>query len=168
MIQLVIGTKDSGKSALAEKLSLETGDEVRFYLATMKVYDKAGRERIEKHRKQRAGKGFVTIEKPFGIKDCLKDMDNPGHATVLLECMANLVGNEMYENPEWSLEGIVDEVEYLGSKVNNLIIVTNDYPKDDPVYDDETREYIKTLDLVNDKLVKMADKVFDVRKETEA
>ena len=183
MITLVIGSKDSGKSALAEKLCLESGDSERYYIATMKVYDEAGKERVEKHRKARAGKGFITIEKPFGIKECVDLMANPMQSTALLECVSNLVGNEMYENPSWRgfldfsggdsliatkakeafIDAVIKEIEYLASKVNNLVIVTNDYPKDEEGYDDETRFYINLLDLVNEKLTKKADKVIDVR-----
>ena len=183
MITLVIGTTDSGKSALAEKLCLESGDSERYYIATMKVYDDAGKERIEKHRRARAGKGFITIEKPFSINESVDEMADPMHSTALLECVSNLVGNEMYENPSWRgfldfsggdsliakkameafVAAVVKEIEYLGSKVNNLVIVSNDYPKDDEDYDDETRFYITLLDLVNEKLKKKADKVIDVR-----
>ena len=42
MIYMVIGTQNSGKSELAENLSMETGDSSRLYLATMKIYDEAG------------------------------------------------------------------------------------------------------------------------------
>ena len=67
MIYLVIGTQNSGKSELAENLSMETGDSSRLYLATMKIYDEAGRERVKKHRQQREGKGFVTIEQELNV-----------------------------------------------------------------------------------------------------
>ena len=69
MIYLVIGTQNSGKSELAEKLSLETGDSNRFYIATMKIYDEAGLQRVEKHRKMRDGKGFITIEQEYNITE---------------------------------------------------------------------------------------------------
>ena len=100
MICLVIGTKDSGKSALAEDLAMATGDMYRIYLATMKVYDAAGQERVEKHRKQRAGKGFVTVELFYSISEIDKYIQKAGDTTVLLECVSNLVGNEIYENPD--------------------------------------------------------------------
>ena len=53
MTSIVIGKSNTGKSLLAEKLALETGDEKVYYLATMNVMDDAGRERVEKHKKQR-------------------------------------------------------------------------------------------------------------------
>ena len=84
MIYLVIGTSNSGKSVLAEELSMKTDDPYRVYLATMKIYDDAGKERVEKHRRQREGKGFVTIEKEYGIAETLAQIPDPQNTTVLL------------------------------------------------------------------------------------
>ena len=103
MITLVIGTQDSGKSALAEDLAQESDGKL-YYLATMKVCDEEGRKRIERHRKAREGKGFETIERQIRIADAAADIDDHEEATVLLECMANLVANEMYDNPERNRE----------------------------------------------------------------
>ena len=101
MIILVLGTQKSGKSLLAEELCLALGDSEKYYLATMRVMDHEGALRVEKHRKQRAGKGFVTIERGREITGAVKDMAHPEAATVLLECVSNLVGNELFENPVW-------------------------------------------------------------------
>ena len=58
MIILVLGTPKSGKSLMAEELSLALNDSEKYYLATMRVMDQEGALRVEKHRKQRAGQGF--------------------------------------------------------------------------------------------------------------
>ena len=77
MITLVIGKPDSGKSELAEELALSGGYKNRYYIATMKVMDEAGKARVEKHRKMREGKGFVTLEIPLFIEDALDDIRDP-------------------------------------------------------------------------------------------
>ena len=100
MIYLVTGTPDSGKSAVAEELAVRTKDPHKIYLATMKVLDETGRKRVAKHRKQREGKGFVTIEREYGILRVLEMIEMPSETTVLLECVSNLVGNEMHDNPD--------------------------------------------------------------------
>ena len=56
MITLVIGRPESGKSLIAEDIVCGLSCENRYYLATMLVYDEAGKERIKKHRSQREGK----------------------------------------------------------------------------------------------------------------
>ena len=60
---LVIGGSGSGKSAYAEKVALECQKEKRhFYLATMHVFGEEGQKKVERHKRMRAGKGFVTID----------------------------------------------------------------------------------------------------------
>ena len=69
---LVIGGSGSGKSAYAEKVALECQKEKRhFYLATMHVFGEEGQKKVERHKRMRAGKGFVTIEQPTDIMQCL-------------------------------------------------------------------------------------------------
>lgn len=171
MIYLVMGSQNSGKSVLAEDLAMRTGDRDRIYLATMKVCDDAGKERIIRHRKQREGKGFVTIERQRNIADAISEIERPKETTVLLECVANLVGNEMYDGAgeirlvdKTEFSGrVADEVKLLGEQVHNLIIVTNTYSGDAEGYDDATRLYVELLDMVNERVMDFADEVMDLR-----
>ena len=164
MIILVTGTHNSGKSALAEELAIGTQDPVRYYLATMEVLDDAGRKRVLKHRRLREGKGFLTIERTCDVTKALSDMKDAERSVVLLECMANLVGNEMHR--AGSLEEnsfvsrIMDDILFLAAHVRHLIVVTDEYEKDARGYDDETRTYVRLLDLVNEKLMEYADAVY--------
>ena len=69
MLILVTGGSGSGKSAYAEELllSLTKQGETRYYIATMQVFGEEGKEKVGRHKKLRAGKGFLTIESPQGI-----------------------------------------------------------------------------------------------------
>ena len=180
MISIVIGKSNTGKSLLAEKLALETGDEKIYYLATMNVMDDAGRERVEKHRKQREGKGFITIEKQKDIACILDNTGDANASTVLLECVANLVSNYIFDDPgfdintadfEKACEDIASkaaaEIKALSEKVHNLIIVTNEYDHDGEGYDDATRFYVKTLSKTNELITPFCNEVHDLLKETE-
>ena len=62
MLILVSGGSASGKSEFAEGLVTASGLETRAYLATMQVWDAESERRVERHRRMRAGKGFVTVE----------------------------------------------------------------------------------------------------------
>ena len=76
---LVIGGSGSGKSAYAEKVALECQKEKRhFYLATMHVFGEEGQKKVERHKRMRAGKGFVTIEQPTDIMQCLPALREAG------------------------------------------------------------------------------------------
>ena len=82
---LVIGGSGSGKSAYAEKVALECQKEKRhFYLATMHVFGEEGQKKVERHKRMRAGKGFVTIEQPTDIMQCLPALREAGGGVVLL------------------------------------------------------------------------------------
>ncbi len=167
MMTLIIGTPDCGKSARAEELALQTGDEIRYYLATMKVMDEAGSRRVAKHRALREGKGFVTIERERDLAGLACELKDAERSTVLLECVSNLVGNMMHDEPRWEAErfaeAVVSDIVQLAEKVRHLIVVTNTYEDDGSGYDDDTRLYVKLLNGVNDRLTEMADRVIDLR-----
>ncbi len=179
MIILIIGYPESGKSALAEGMAMKMSEPgERLYLATMIPCGDEGIRRIEKHRRQRAGKGFITAEVPFDIAGTLActgrtrsehdksdstshSIKSYGNYTVLLECMSNLVANEMFERhtpAEEITDRITGDVRTLSDMVQNLIIVSNHY-EITPEYDEETADYCRTLDEVNDEIAVIADKV---------
>lgn len=94
MITLVTGGSGSGKSAFAEKLVLSLTGESYIYLATMQNDgDEETNRRIARHRGMRADKGFVTVEQSMDLSKA----DIPEGACVLLECLPNLVANEMFD-----------------------------------------------------------------------
>ncbi len=179
MITLVTGKAGSGKSKLAEELAVSFGGRV-YYVATMKVMDEAGRLRVNKHRAQREGKGFVTLEQGVDITTILDRIDTPRECVILLECMANLAGNEMYrgdpsgigEDPsgmsEEELGGLIkrllEDVIMLGRSVRELIVVTSEYEPQESD-DEQTALYKKMLSSINDKLCDIADRVIDTKKE---
>ena len=94
MLILVSGGAGSGKSEFAEGLIAASGLEKRVYLATMKAWDAESVRRVEKHRAMRAGKGFVTVERP----EDLAGLDLPAGCAVLLEDLSNLTANEFSGN----------------------------------------------------------------------
>lgn len=172
MIHLITGGSGSGKSAFAETCVMQTGASERFYIATMKVWGEEGRRRVEKHRKMRQGKGFVTIECETDLKSlCLRDYrkkSNPrlnSSTSVLLECMSNLTANEMFEKGGMRAEiceRILDGVQSLADQTDHLVIVTNEIFSDGCDYDEDTVRYIDLLAEINRKLAGIADEVTEV------
>ena len=98
MLELVTGGSGSGKSAYAESRICEWNRQdpkPLFYIATMYPYGEETEKKIERHRMLRKGKGFETLEWYTGLKLHLEEGSLQG-SDVLLECMSNLVANEMY------------------------------------------------------------------------
>lgn len=168
MFTLVTGGSGSGKSEYAEQLIVRsfTNKDHRYYIATMKPFGKEGQERIKKHRRQRAGRGFHTIEIYQNLYEYVtKDKIFSETSDVLLECMSNLVANEFFDG-DIDRECVVDSIEKgivsLLSKVDNLVVVTNEVFSDGVAYDEETMQYISCLAKVNERLAKLADCVVEV------
>lgn len=165
---LVIGGSGSGKSAYAEKVALECRKEKRhFYLATMHVFGEEGQKKVERHRKLRAGKGFVTIEQPTDIMQCLPALREAGGGVVLLECMSNLAANEMFDTEEPAgseqvAEKIVTQIGVLAQETEELVIVTNNVFEDGIAYDASTMEYLRALGSINVRLAERSDIVVEV------
>lgn len=184
MITLVTGGSGSGKSAYAESL-LSSCEGIRYYIATMQIYDAEGEKKVERHRKLRAGKGFLTIESPINVGKiqfaCAgkaeqaqyrqeaerKVQGSSEKKSALLECMSNLTANEMFtkdgmKSEEEVVEKIVSEIQTLSQKLDNLVIVTNNVFEDGVIYDAETMEYLKALGRINVALARLADRVAEV------
>ena len=161
MIHLITGGSGSGKSAYAETQILKLNGDCRIYIATMYPYDEESHQRIARHRRMRSEKRFTT-------KECYRELEKvevPQNADVLLECMSNLVANEMF----WpdgagkaAAEEILNGVKLLAKRCRNLVIVSNEIFSDGMDYGEETREYQKVLAKINRETALLADKVTEV------
>lgn len=185
MMILVIGGSGSGKSAYAEKVadflfeennmmgqpahrSDMTGNGKKYYLATMQIFDEEGRKKVERHRRLRDGKGFVTVEQSTDIHRALDRMGE-GESTVLLECISNLAANEMFSGTGTALkpetvivDKIINEIEILRKEITHFVVVSNNVFEDGICYDESTMSYIRVMGAVNRKLAAMADRVVEV------
>lgn len=164
MIVLVIGTPNSGKSIHGENLAMKLAvGKKKAYLATMIPFGVDGQKRIEKHRLMRKGKGFLTLEKATDINELVTELRENEIHTVLLECMSNLIGNEMYEKKhvkKTQLElrdYICRETMELAKQVEHCVVITNEFPLEDDGYDEETRAYVTLVHMVNEELKKYVD-----------
>ena len=161
MMTVVTGGSGSGKSAFAEDKILSYGAGKRIYIATMHPYDEESFQRVARHRKMRAGKGFETVECYTG----LNDLDFPENAAVLLECMSNLAANEMFEENgagEKTVEAVLKGIEKLKNQARHLVIVTNEIFSEAAFYEGDTVRYQEYLGRINQSMGKMADEVVEV------
>jgi adenosyl cobinamide kinase/adenosyl cobinamide phosphate guanylyltransferase len=199
MITLITGGSGSGKSAYAEKyichVSNEKGCKEKYYIATMQIFDDEGQRKIDRHRRLRAGKGFITIEQPRDIQNAVSKLQSESSLktgrSALLECMSNLVANEMFPPADASgiqateaekealddtenmkdydtaqisrvSKKVLKEVSILSENVAELVIVTNNVFEDGVCYDQSTMNYIKAMGIVNKGLAAMAERVVEV------
>lgn len=193
MLHIVYGGSASGKSSYAESFAMSLQGEGRLlYIATMYPYkwntteiDPETMQRIERHRAMRADKGVDTVECYRHVEHIVAKRQD----VLLLECMSNLLANEMYLEPDSDDGGLAEtmsEVEKTGvgmsetlspvskkivqalvnlsTRVQDVVIVTNDVFSDGGslTYDESTREYVKNLAEINCALARVAETVTEV------
>ncbi len=154
MTVLVLGPNGSGKSAFAEKLAAKLSTGRLFYVATMIPFGEEGRARVEKHRSQRAGLGFKTVERPAEVAA----VPIPPDAAVLLEDVPNLLSNAMFEHSCGEDEVFTDVVGLCG-KCRDAVLVSIAGLTVSNEYDCGTNVYIAALDRLNGRLHGFADVV---------
>ena len=165
MITLVTGGSGSGKSEFAEKIAVylkKTKNKDLIYLATMMPFGKETLLKIKKHQEMRKNKGFSTIE-VFSEFKKFSEKYNFNNKIILLECMSNLIANEMFsDNNTNVISDVIYGIKNISKNENDLIIVTNEVFSDGLQYDNETIEYIKNLGNVNCEISNFADNVIEV------
>lgn len=154
VIALVTGAASSGKSTFAERLACAL-PAPRTYLATMRHGDAETEARIKRHRAQRHGLGFRTLE----AERLESEGGLPLCGTVLLEDLGNLVANE------WPID--LDAL----LACENVVVVGNEVGGDggacacgpgDARYGAATSAYIKRLGALSCRIAARADVVVEV------
>ena len=154
MLSLIIGGAGSGKSALAEALccSLEGP---RLYIATMPAVDGESLKRIEKHRRQREGLRFDTLECPAGLDRA----EIPEGANALLEDLSNLLANELFSPEGRGADAVRRGLQRVCERCANLTVVTNEVFSGGTDYGEGTMRFLWELAALNRELAAEADLV---------
>ena len=175
MIHLITGGSGSGKSVYAENWLIRQGsreacgkEKPFLYIATMRPFGQESRQKILRHRNQRAGKGF-------GHPGVLPGSGSPGdsgNAGILLECVMNLTANESYREDEKDAqekgedkvaEKVLEGIRHLSEHTAYLAVVTGQVDGDIDSYSEgETRTYQKILGETNQKIGSAADQITEV------
>ena len=196
---LVTGGAASGKSEYAEERIRELfrasglpGKRL-LYLATMQRDGSSETDsRIARHRQQRQGRGFETLEKACRLED-LKPADMNEAADfsrcfVLLEDLGNLLANEMYlpegrlytapseeavgavQRPLFTADDednalyryVLAPLRSLAEQAEVLLIVSNEIFSDGGEYEPETLRYLRNLGRLHQRLAAEAAEVTEV------
>lgn len=90
---LVLGGARSGKSAHAERIALGTRL-APVYVATAQAFDDEMRARIARHRSDRAGGGWRTIEEPIDLPGAIREAST-AETVILVDCLTLWLSNLM-------------------------------------------------------------------------
>jgi adenosylcobinamide kinase/adenosylcobinamide-phosphate guanylyltransferase len=138
-ITFITGGVRSGKSRFAEKLAMESGEEV-VYIATAQALDEEMKRRIKLHIQRRPLK-WKTVEETLNVSEVLSKINNDiefnQYGVLLIDCLTLLVSNWLpLENVEDSQSwedlrnGVLNEINNLvheaKKSTKHVIIVSNE------------------------------------------
>ncbi|MBR1829086.1 MAG: bifunctional adenosylcobinamide kinase/adenosylcobinamide-phosphate guanylyltransferase [Atopobiaceae bacterium] len=161
---LVVGGSGSGKSAYAEQLAARLSER-RTYVATMRPEGREARARIDRHRLQRAGLGFDTVECPDSLAPAFAT-DRGG--VVLVDDLGNLVANALFlpdgtmTDPGEVLERLYNEVKALARAYDHVVLVGNEVGAEGRYDHDSTNAWVRLIGALNCRIAATFDVVTEV------
>lgn len=161
MSTLISGGASSGKSMLAQRIA-RAGGAPRYYVATMIPRDAEDRARVARHRLERAGWGFETLECGRDILSCLAHADPRG--VFLVDSVTALLANEMFPPEGFRPDAHVVLAEDLSKFVRrapNAVLVSDFIYSDAVRYDGPTEAFRAALAHVDRRLAACCDNVLE-------
>ena len=160
----ISGGCKNGKSYYAQHLAKQQAADhlPLYYIATMEPADEEDDARILRHRDERDGWGFITLEQSRDIGSLQADFTG----SFLLDSVTALLSNEMFLR-----DGTVDRTAYLrvaegleqfAEKSGNIVFVSDYIYSDAVKYEELTELYRKGLAWIDRTLAKKCDAVIEV------
>src|SRR5574344_192216 len=185
---LITGGAASGKSAYAEMRAAELAEKKLvpspykklslIYVATLDPSSGGDTtERIQKHRRMRSGKNFITIECSGSLSSCAAHCPD---SVVLLEDIGNAVANELFshcndsagkaeeytritaESAQKAADSVLAGLRILRSSCSHLVAVTNELSSADSFVSDDVKIYEHTIGTVNCAWAAECDEVVEI------
>lgn len=168
MIVFVSGGARSGKSSLAEQLTVDAaGGALCYYIATAEVYDNEMAERVARHRHARGERSqvseWITLEAPLAIDQALAEV--PKGSAALLDCLTLWASQVLFASDLGEDEGLALLERTLSdarARSIHLVVVSNDINEALPPADADTWRYLAFLQRAHRWLAADADSVVEV------
>lgn len=167
MTVFISGGCKNGKSSLAQSAALRlSGGKNLYYVATMIPFDGEDRARVARHRADRAGLGFETLELGRSVERCLT-LASTG-ATFLVDSVTALLLNEMYPGEKFDVpdptaaQRCTDGLLRVAAGAGNAVFVSDYIYSDAARYDGFTERYRRDLASIDRALAAACDTVLEV------
>jgi len=170
---LISGGCKNGKSYYAQRRAKEMSEKEKlplYYLATMDPHDDEDEKRIMRHRNDRKGWGFTTIECSSDICSILSDPRVDAGGVFLLDSVTALMANEMFP-PDTAYdkmscaagcEKALRELCDFAASSANVIFVSDSICCDALYYEELSEMYIKSLSEAEASIAGLCDEVIEV------
>ena len=162
MSTYISGGCKNGKSFYAQRVA-RAGGKPLYYIATMIPHDDEDLARIRRHRNERAGWGFETLECGRDILRCLDRADPKG--SFLLDSVTALLSNEMFTAGGVDADApsrIAEALEQFIDRAPNTVLVSDYIFSDALLYDNLTEAYRRGLADIDRHMAARCDNVIEV------
>ena len=166
-LTLVTGGSRSGKSAFAQQLA-EAVNAPKLFLATCPICDAEMDERIRRHRRDREGREWQTVEEPLRVAELLGC--RPAGETILIDCLTLWISNLMHEAEQRGDEITEDRMTFLADQLGTaarrhqgqVIMVANEVGLGIVPDNPAARRFRDLAGRCNQSIAACADQVFFV------
>lgn len=164
----ISGGCKNGKSLCAQKMARDMAAKsgrALYYVATMIPSDDEDMARIRRHRKDREGEGFITLERGRDILGVLtREVDRGG--VFVLDSVTALLFNEMFP-PDGTLdlsagERLAEELTDFAAETGNTLFISDYIFSEAKLFDDYTENYRRALAAIDRKLASVCGRVIEV------
>ena len=162
MSTFISGGCKNGKSFCAQRIAAAHPGP-RYYVATMIPRDEEDLARVRRHRRERLGWGFETLECGWNILAALARTDTGGF--FLLDSVTALLSNEMFAPDGIHMDApqrLADALERFVERAPNTVLVSDFIFSDAMLYDELTEAYRRGLALIDRRLARRCDSVLEV------
>lgn len=160
MRNLILGGARSGKSALAERIAMQSGREV-VYIATAQPGDAEMRERIAHHRSRRPSHWSI-VEEPVALAAVLRDRMGPERC-VLVDCLTLWLSNLLADPDESRFERERDALlAVLPDLQGDIVLVGNEVGLGIVPMGALTRRFVDESGRLHQAIARQCDRVLFV------
>lgn len=167
---LVSGGAKNGKSMFAQRTARQMAEEAGlplYYIATMIPRDEEDEARIARHREEREGWGFETIECGKSLGELLQEIGREaGPGVFLLDSVTALLSNEMFADDGSVDHGaaarVAEDCVRFAKATKNTVFVSDYIYGDGTDYDKLTEEYRHGLAMIDRTLAQVCERVVEI------
>lgn len=152
---LITGGARSGKSTLAERMTLQLGVPA-IYIATAQAHDDEMAQRIAQHQARR-GPEWQTVSEPFDLPRALAETDGQGPR--LVDCLTLWLTNLMLDGRDW-MAATDDLHKTLAQQKTPVIFVTNEVGAGIVPENKLARDFRDAAGLLNQRMATACDELW--------
>lgn len=154
---LITGGARSGKSSYAEKIAIESKQDVT-YIATAQVYDDEMKQRVKQHINDRPSH-WKTIEEPIELSRVIEESDSI-NKVILVDCLTMWVNNLLMQEDDALLKSEIGTfLDVIQNVSGNIILVSNEVGMGIIPMGELTRKFVDESGRLHQRLGQTVDNV---------